>query len=273
MEKPYLFGIHAEPPEALVWVYRALPFVIVLMAYSMLSMTYLAENPGGKLFPSFTMMGMRLWDLAFSFDARTQTYLLWADTYTSLFRFGMGLALGAALGLLIGVNMALFPGMRYMLLPFVTAVSNIPTLALLPLILLAVGIGDMAKVTLIFLGVVFYIARDMYTSVSELPEELLVKARTLGASQLGLVYRVVLPMVMPRLFEAVRLSLGIAWWSLIASEGIAATEGLGYRIFLMRRYLDMAGIIPYVVWITLLAFTINYALVYAQRYLYPWKQE
>lgn len=135
------------------------------------------------------------------------------------------------------------------------------------------GIDDTAKITLIFLGVVFFITRDIYATTREIPQELLVKARTLGASELALVYRVVLPMVMPRLFETVRQSLGVAWWALIAGEGIAATEGLGYRIFLVRRYFDMAAIIPYVLWITFLAFAIYSILQFAERRLYPWKVE
>ena len=64
----------------------------------------------------------------------------------------------------------------------------------------------------------------------------------------------VLPQVLPRLLERLRLALGAAWLFLIAAEAIASTEGLGYRIFLVRRYLAMDVILPYVVWITLLAF-------------------
>jgi NitT/TauT family transport system permease protein len=60
------------------------------------------------------------------------------------------------------------------------------------------------------------------------------------------VYRVILPQVMPRLLDAVRISLGAAWLFLIAAEAIASTDGLGYRIFLVRRYLAMDVIIPYV---------------------------
>ena len=65
-------------------------------------------------------------------------------------------------------------------------------------------------------------------------------------TQLQVVYRVILPQVMPRLLDAVRISLGAAWLFLIAAEAIASTDGLGYRIFLVRRYLAMDVIIPYV---------------------------
>ena len=95
---------------------------------------------------------------------------------------------------------------------------------------------------------------------SELPKEQIIKAQTLGASTWQLVLRVVLPQLWPRLIDSLRLSMGSAWLFLIAAEAIASTEGLGYRIFLVRRYLAMDVILPYVVWITLLAVLSDLAL-------------
>jgi NitT/TauT family transport system permease protein len=271
--RSYLIGINASPTATLVWLYIVTPIVLLVALYYVNSMIYLADDPNGKLMPSFSMMAKRVWTLAVTEDPRTHTYLLWGDTTASLYRFFTGLSLAAALGLFLGLNIALFPALEYILLPAVVALSFVPMMALLPILLIVVGLGDAAKISLIFLGVVFFISRDIYGTTKEVPQELLVKARTLGASDLGLVYRVVLPMIIPRLFESVRQSLGVAWWALIASEGIAATEGLGYRIFLVRRYFDMAAIIPYVMWITFLAFAFYSILNYAERRLFPWKVE
>jgi NitT/TauT family transport system permease protein len=272
-KRSYLIGINASPTATLVWLYIVTPIVLVVALYYVNSVIYLADDPNGKLMPSFSMMGRRLWELAIVADSRTHTHLMWADTAASLYRFLTGLSLAAAVGLLLGLNIALFPALEYILLPSVVALSFVPMMALLPILLILVGLGDAAKISLIFLGVVFFITRDIYGTTKEVPQELLVKARTLGATDLGLVYRVVLPMVLPRLFESVRQSLGVAWWALIASEGIAATEGLGYRIFLVRRYFDMAAIIPYVIWITFLAFAFYSLLIFAQRRFFPWQVE
>jgi NitT/TauT family transport system permease protein len=76
--------------------------------------------------------------------------------------------------------------------------------------------------------------------------------------------------MMPRLIDSVRLSLGAAWLYLIAAEAIAAESGLGYRIFLMRRYLAMDVILPYVVWITFLAFSLDFILRVVQRIAFRW---
>ena len=108
-------------------------------------------------------------------------------------------------------------------------------------------------------------ARDLSLRVAELPEEQLVKAQTLGASTWQLVLRVVLPQTLPRLIDSLRLNMGAAWLFLIAAEAIASTEGLGYRIFLVRRYLAMDVILPYVVWITLLAVVADLLLRLAAR--------
>jgi NitT/TauT family transport system permease protein len=97
-----------------------------------------------------------------------------------------------------------------------------------------------------------------------------VKAQTLGASTWQLAIRVVLPQVMPRLIESVRLSLGPAFLFLISAEAIASDVGLGYRIFLVRRYLAMDVILPYVAWITLLAYVMDYALAQFARRVFPW---
>jgi NitT/TauT family transport system permease protein len=127
-------------------------------------------------------------------------------------------------------------------------------------------------VVLIVFGVAPVIMRDLAMRVGELPREQIIKAQTLGASTWQLVLRVVLPQMWPRLIDSVRLSLGSAWLFLIAAEAIAATEGLGYRIFLVRRYMAMDIILPYVAWITLIAFAMDYLLRLLSQRLYPWMQ-
>jgi len=82
--------------------------------------------------------------------------------------------------------------------------------------------------------------------------------------------RVALPQAMPRLIQALRLSLGPAWVFLISAEAIAADIGLGYRIFLVRRYLAMDVILPYVAWIAVLAVVMDFALSQSRRRLFGW---
>jgi len=142
----------------------------------------------------------------------------------------------------------------------------------LPILFILLGLGEVAKITLITIGITPVIVRDLALRAGELPTEQLIKAQTLGASSWQLVIRVILPQMWPRLIDSLRLSMGSAWLFLIAAEAIASEEGLGYRIFLVRRYLAMDVILPYVVWITLLAFLMDYALKLLRSRAFPWTE-
>ena len=143
-------------------------------------------------------------------------------------------------------------------------------MAILPILFIVFGLGELSKVMLIVIGVSPFLIRDILQRTQELPREQLVKAQTLGGNSWQIILRVILPQIIPRLIDAVRLSLGSAWLFLIAAEAIAATDGLGYRIFLVRRYMSMDIILPYVVWITVLAFATDWSLLKLSRVVFPW---
>lgn len=270
MKKPKLFGLHAQPPKLLRIFLALLPFMLAIGAYLIASDIRLEENPADKLLPSLSQMADAVDRAAFQEDRRTGEYLLWKDTLSSLQRLLIGVSCAAIVGLLLGLNMGLFRGMSALMSPFMTFISMIPPLAILPILFIIFGVGEMGKVTLIFLGTFPVITRDIFLAVQKLPQEQIVKALTLGATHAAVVYRIVLPQILPRLLEAVRLSLGAAWLFLIAAEAIASTDGLGYRIFLVRRYLSMDMIIPYVVWITALGFCMDYLIKLVLHTKYRW---
>jgi NitT/TauT family transport system permease protein len=252
--------INQQPGRAGALMLSALPFILVVAAYLFYSNSRLAENPGDKLLPAPATIAATIHRFAFEEDERSGEYLLWNDTGASLQRLLTALAISALIGVSLGVAIGVLPYLRVTLAPFVAAVSLIPPLAILPILFIAVGLGELAKITLIIIGVAPIIVRDLAMRTAELPGEQIIKAQTLGASTWQLVLRVVLPQMWPRLIDALRLTLGSAWLFLIAAEAIASTEGLGYRIFLVRRYLAMDVILPYVAWITLLAFTMDWLL-------------
>jgi len=250
-----------------------LPFVLVIGAYLLASELRHRDNPSDKLLPTVPQMVAAVDRMAFSEDRRSGEYLMVRDTLSSLERLLTGVALAAAVGLLLGMNMGLFPAMGTGLVPFVTFVAMVPPLAILPILFISLGVDETAKIALIFLGTFPMITRDIYLATTKVPREQITKALTLGASELALAYRIVLPQILPRLIDAVRLSLGAAWLFLIAAEAIAATEGLGYRIFLVRRYLAMDVILPYVLWITALGFMLDWLLRGLLRWRFRWYLE
>ncbi len=250
-----------------------LPFLLVLTAYAVGSHARLAANAGDKLMPSAGTMIESFTTLAFERDARSGDYLFWEDSRASLVRMGAGLGIATVAGLVVGVAIGMLPYLRALLASVVAAFSMIPALAILPILFIVFGVGELAKVVLIVVGVVPFIIRDLAQRVGELPEEQWIKAQTLGASSWQVALRMVLPQTLPRLIDALRLSLGPAWLFLISAEAISATSGLGYRIFLVRRYLSMDVILPYVLWITLLAFAFDSGLRWLRRAAFPWAHE
>jgi NitT/TauT family transport system permease protein len=248
----------------------ALPFLAVAIAYLIASGERLAVNPNDKLLPSPAQMWSAFLELATVPDKRSGDLILWIDTYASLLRLFAGVGAATLAALCLGIAIGFIPRVRAFLLPFVTVVCVIPPLALLPILFIALGLGETAKITLIAVGVAPVMVRDIANRVMELPPELIAKAQTLGGNSWTMVLRLVLPQVTPRLLTCVRLALGPAWLFLIAAEAIASTEGLGYRIFLVRRYLSMDVILPYVAWITLLAVITDWLLMRLSRAVSPW---
>jgi NitT/TauT family transport system permease protein len=251
-------------------VLSMMPFVLLIVAYLAASSARLAANPGDKLLPSPATFAGTIHRYALEEDERTGEILLWSDTAASLKRLLIALGLSALAGMTFGVAIGVIPYLRATFAPFVAALSLIPPLAILPILFIVAGLGELAKVLLIIIGVAPVIVRDLALRIGELPSEQMIKAQTLGASTWQLILRVVLPQTWPRLIDALRLSLGAAWLFLIASEAIASTDGLGYRIFLVRRYLAMDVILPYVAWITLLAFTMDGLLRLLRSKAFPW---
>jgi NitT/TauT family transport system permease protein len=205
-------------------------------------------------------------------DPRSGGYLFWVDTLASLRRIGLALGISAVLSLSVASLAGVVPRARALLMPLVGAVSMIPPLAILPILFIVLGLEETAKVSLIVIGVMPVVTRDLAQRIAELPAEQFIKIQTLGASTWQVLLRMVWPQVLPRLLDALRLAMGSAWLFLIAAEAIASTEGLGYRIFLVRRYLAMDVILPYVVWITLLAAASDWLLRRARAALFPWAE-
>ncbi len=262
--------INQQPGKVLGAWLGVLPFIIVVVIYLVASDMRLADNPDDKLLPSLQSIGDTIARMALEPSKRTGELLMWGDTLSSLIRLGLGIGISALIGLVFGIATGAIPYVRANLSPIITAISMIPPMAILPILFIVFGLGEFSKVVLIVIGITPFLIRDMQMRVRELPTEQIIKAQSLGASTWQVIIRVILPQIVPRLINAVRLSLGPAWLFLIAAEAIASTDGLGYRIFLVRRYLAMDVILPYVVWITFLAFVMDILLRAASAKLFPW---
>jgi NitT/TauT family transport system permease protein len=151
--------------------------------------------------------------------------------------------------------------------------DKIIALSVLPILFIAFGIDELSKIMLMVIGVAPTIILDTCNLAKGVPREQIVKGFTLGAGSGAVAYRIVLKQIMPRVVNSIRLNLKPLMLFLFAGEMIASTDGLAYRIALLRRHMGMDVIIPYVLWVALLLFLIDGALRLVNRAWHPWFKE
>ncbi len=262
--------LNIRPKRASRFILGAAPLIVLALLYLLASTAQHALNPNEKILPTIGAMADQVRIMAVQVDPQTGSIPLWQDTFASLRRLGLGLSIATASALILGLAVGLLPLARAGIGPLIAAVAVVPPIAVLPILFITFGLGETAKIVLIVIGVTPFMVRDLAGHIAAIPEEQIVKGQTLGASTWQIALRVALPQAMPRLLESLRLSLGPAWVFLISAEAIASDVGLGYRVFLVRRYLAMDIILPYVAWIALLAVAFDLILLTISRRAYPW---
>jgi len=249
------------------------PLLLILLLYLVASSARHAENPSDRILPTFGRMVEATGSLVTQVDPASGKVPLVADTTATLTRLGTGLAIATAGTLFFGLLIGTLPLIRSSIGPLLGVIAVIPPIAVLPILFIVFGLGEAAKIALIVVGILPAMIRDLAAFVGGLPTEQIIKAQTLGANSWQVITRVALPQALPRLISIVRLQLGSAWVFLISAEAIASDVGLGYRIFLVRRYMSMDIILPYVAWISLLAITMDFMLARLSRSAFPWAHE
>lgn len=193
-----------------------------------------------------------------------------SDTLTSLRRLTIAVVIAVAAAILLGLFMGTFTIVDALFSPFLRALSKIPPLALLPMLFIYLGTDEAPKLALMAIGVFPTLAQDVYLRIRDVPQEMVNKAYTLGASTLEVVIKLVLRQAWPRILDSVRLTIGPLWVFLIASEAIASESGLGYRIYIVQRYLGVNIILPYILWISLVGFLMDASIRLWVRWRHPW---
>jgi NitT/TauT family transport system permease protein len=246
-------------PRATRLFLGAVPVVVLIGLYAYASHQRHVENPLDRLMPNLAQLLTGLKEITTP-DRRTETVWLVVDTVASLERLALGMGSGLLIAITLGLSMGIFSTMDALLSPVVTAIAKVPPLALLPILFIFLGVDESSKIVLIALGIAPTLTNDIALTARAIPRNTIVKAYTLGASTTEVSLKVILPMILPRMIDSIRLTIGPAWIFLIASEAISAESGLGYRIYVVQRQLGMNIIIPYVVWIALLGMTMDYGL-------------
>jgi NitT/TauT family transport system permease protein len=194
------------------------------------------------------------------------------DIVATLTRVLAGFAIGSGTGIIIGVLMGWYRPIKELIDPWIQFFRMIPALALIPVVIVYLGIGENAKVFVIALSVFLTVVIAAFQGVREADPLLIRAARTLGANDRQLFVSVVLPGSIPYILVGLRIGLAAGWTTVVAAELIAAQAGLGYLVQFSGTYFDMAGAYVAVALIGILGLLMNGALVALERVLTRWQE-
>jgi NitT/TauT family transport system permease protein len=180
---PLFWGLYARPGMVFGRLLGLLPVAALLGLYMFASHARAVKNPDDKLMPSLRQMYVEMKTIITVPDKRSGKILFVEDTKASLKRLALGISIAAVASYFAGILMGMFPGIRALFAPLVTGLSNINPLAVLVIVLVALGVGESSKVFLIAFGIGIPMMRTIAGLAERMPTELTVKALTLGATQ------------------------------------------------------------------------------------------
>ena len=192
---------------------------------------------------------------------------------TSLRRIVLGFALGALGGVSFGLAVGVFSLAEAIGNPLIAATFPIPKIALLPLLILWLGIGEASKVAVIMLGVFFPMAINTYTGVRHADPLLIRAAVSFGAGRWSVIRKVMLPSALPMIFAGLKLGAGTSLLLLVAAEMIAASSGIGFLILNAQNLMETTRLMVGIVLLSLLGLASHWLLVRLERAALPWKVE
>lgn len=196
---------------------------------------------------------------------------LWEHVWTSVKRVLLGVFFGALVGIPLGFAMGLNSVARGLFDPIIEFVRPIPPLALIPLVILWLGIDEVAKTFLLFLAALFIMVIAARSGVSSVRISKVHAAYSLGASKAQVLRHVVLPNALPEIFTGLRTSMGVCWGTLVAAELVAADQGVGSMMMIAKNFLQTDVVVIGIIIIGIIGFAIEIAMRLLENWLIPWK--
>jgi ABC-type nitrate/sulfonate/bicarbonate transport system permease component len=196
---------------------------------------------------------------------------LWIHLAATLERVALGFGAGAVLGVGLGLAAGHLTPIRHIVEPLVELLRPIPPLAMLPMFIVWVGIGEISKVGFITYATFFPIFLTTITGVRQIDPILLRAAQSLGARGVGLFTRVILPAALPDILTGLRLGVALAFFVIVISEFIGAEHGLGYLINDGRNFFLVPQMLGAAVVLGLLGYAGNGLVRLLERRLTRWQ--
>ncbi len=214
--------------------------------------------------PSPVAICEALWSLARSGD-------LWVHLSTSLMRIGSGWVIGTGLGLVVGVAMGLSSVSRAVGMPMVSAIYPIPKIALLPLFILWLGIGEAPKVVTIASGVFFPTIIATFAGIDSVPRNLIRMAQSFNVPMSGIIWKIILPSALPGILAGFRISMATALLLVVTAEMIGAQFGIGAFLLTAGNLMQTDDLMAGVVILSILGLGLGAILTLSEKAFLSWR--
>lgn len=242
--------------------FAALPWVAIIALWYLVRVSGLVKP---SLVPTPWAVLTTWWELV------TEAGFL-MDMYMSTQRVVLGVALGIVAAVPVGFLLGWYQPVRRFIDPLINFFRALPPIALIPLVIVYFGIGETAKVVILFYASFFAGVIVMYEGIAQISPIYLRVARTLGATDIEIFWRVIIPLAVPHVLTALRVALGVAWATLVASELIAAQQGLGAVIQDASAFFQLDTIYAGIITIGVIALIMDYLLRRVSQRLLSWQE-
>jgi NitT/TauT family transport system permease protein len=192
------------------------------------------------------------------------------DILNSVYRVMMGFIIAAIIGVPIGLIMGTFKVAEAFTEPVVGFIRYMPASAFIPLFILWLGIGDIEKIAIIFVGSFFQLILMVAVVAKNVHKDMLETAYTLGAKRFQVIRKVLLPASLPGIVDTLRIIVGWAWTYIIVAELVASASGIGYMIISSQRMLRTGNIIFGILTIGMLGLITDFFSKWLYNKLFPW---
>lgn len=262
----------AAPPREPLWRVRA-PLerrrylTLATLSFAALFLLWWITAASGAINPMFlpTPGGVA--------DALVKWYrdgTLLDDIGISVWRVTAGFLLSAVMAVPLGLYIGAYQPVRALFEPIMEFARYLPAVAFVPLVLLWFGLGETAKIMLIWIGTFFQMVLMIAEDANRVPMTQIEAARTLGASNREILNLVLLRSAMPAMLDTLRMTLGFAWTYLVVAELVAANSGLGFAILRAQRFMQTDRIFVGIILIGLIGLVTDQALRRLHKLLFPW---
>jgi NitT/TauT family transport system permease protein len=245
--------------------------VLLLLGYSYISYNQHLSKPTDMTLPSIPVICKAIVKVCTPQGTFVKEIWLWDDMTATFGRLFLGLGTSCAIACFLGILMGCFQSVEAFFAPTLNFLAKPPASAILPIFLVLVGVNEKLFFSIIIFGVLPTLTMAVFLSAkNDVHEEQIHKAYTLGASTPEVIWNVVFPQILPRVLDSVRLQIGPAMVYLIAAEYMNAQVGMGLRLRVQERLLQLDVAYLYVFILGVTGYFMSWGMETLRKKLCPW---